>query len=52
MSTTAMVNLWGRTIGAVSLDDKSATATFEYDSAFTSNNERSSLRAGEDKQWI
>jgi serine/threonine-protein kinase HipA len=35
MSTTAMVNLWGRTIGAVSLDDNSATATFEYDSAFT-----------------
>ncbi len=37
MSTTAMVNLWGRTIGAVSLDDNSATATFEYDSAFTSS---------------
>ena len=35
MSTTAMVNLWGRTIGAVSLDDEAATATFEYDSAFT-----------------
>ncbi len=37
MSTTAMVNLWGRTIGAVSLDDNTATATFEYDSAFTSS---------------
>ncbi len=37
MSTTAMVNLWGRTIGAVSLDDKSATTTFEYDSVFTSS---------------
>lgn len=29
-----MVNLWGRTIGAVSLDVDAATATFEYDSAF------------------
>ena len=35
MSTTAMVNLWGRTIGAVSLDDDAASATFEYDAAFT-----------------
>jgi len=35
MSTTAMVNLWGRTIGAVSLDAAAVTATFEYDSAFT-----------------
>ncbi len=34
MSTTAKVNLWGRTIGAVSLDDGAATATFEYDRAF------------------
>ena len=34
MSTTARVNLWGRTIGAVSLADEAATATFEYDSAF------------------
>jgi len=32
-----MVNLWGRTIGAVSLNDDAATATFEYDSAFTSS---------------
>ena len=29
-----MVKLWGRTIGAVSLEDGSATATFEYDKAF------------------
>jgi len=29
-----MVNLWGRTIGAVSLEDGAATATFEYDRAF------------------
>ncbi|OQX09983.1 MAG: toxin HipA [Desulfobulbaceae bacterium A2] len=34
MSTTAKVNLWGRTIGAVSLADQAATATFEYDRAF------------------
>jgi len=32
-----MINLWGRTIGAVSLNDDAATATFEYDSAFTSS---------------
>ncbi len=37
MSTTAMVKLWGRTIGAVSLEDNAATATFEYDSAFQSS---------------
>jgi len=34
VSTTAKVNLWGRTIGAVSLEDVAATATFEYDPAF------------------
>lgn len=34
MSTTAKVNLWGRMIGAVSLEDKAVTATFEYDRAF------------------
>ncbi|HHE32305.1 MAG TPA: type II toxin-antitoxin system HipA family toxin [Chlorobaculum parvum] len=34
MSTTAMANLWGRTIGAVSLDSDATTATFEYDPAF------------------
>jgi serine/threonine-protein kinase HipA len=34
VSTTATVNLWGRTIGAVSLPDGAATATFEYDTAF------------------
>lgn len=34
MSTTAKVNLWGRTIGAVSLPTGAATATFEYEPAF------------------
>jgi serine/threonine-protein kinase HipA len=34
VSTTARVNLWGRTIGAVSLEDDAVTATFEYDRAF------------------
>jgi len=34
VSTAAKVKLWGRTIGAVSLEDEAATATFEYDSAF------------------
>ena len=34
MSTAAKVNLWGRTIGAVSLEDDATTATFEYDPAF------------------
>ena len=35
MSTTAKVNLWGRTIGAVSLSSDTTTATFEYDPAFS-----------------
>jgi serine/threonine-protein kinase HipA len=35
MSTTATVKLWGRTIGAVSLEDGAATAAFEYDPAFS-----------------
>nr|WP_232209796.1 HipA domain-containing protein [Chlorobium ferrooxidans] len=30
-----MVNLWGRTIGAVSLDDHATVVTFEYEPAFT-----------------
>ena len=34
MSTVAEVKLWGRTIGAVALEDGSETATFEYDRAF------------------
>jgi len=34
VSTTAEVRLWGRTIGAVSLEDGAAAATFEYDQAF------------------
>jgi serine/threonine-protein kinase HipA len=37
VSTTAKVNLWGSTIGAVSLEDGAATATFEYDPAFVSS---------------
>ena len=34
MSTVAEVRLWGRTIGAVSLDDGADIAAFEYDPAF------------------
>jgi len=34
MSTVAEVKLWGRTIGAVSLEDGSQVAAFEYDSVF------------------
>lgn len=34
MNTVAEVRLWGRTIGAVSLDDGDEVAAFEYDSAF------------------
>jgi len=34
MSTLAEVRLWGRTIGAVGLDDGSRIARFEYDPAF------------------
>jgi serine/threonine-protein kinase HipA len=34
VSWAAKVNLWGRTIGAVALEDGAATATFEYDRAF------------------
>lgn len=34
MSTLAEVKLWGRTIGAVVLDDGAATARFEYDPIF------------------
>ncbi|MEA3348491.1 MAG: type II toxin-antitoxin system HipA family toxin, partial [Pseudomonadota bacterium] len=35
MSTVAEVKLWGRTIGAVSLNDGAEIAAFEYDQAFT-----------------
>ena len=35
MSTLAEVRLWGRTIGAVSLDDASEVAAFEYAPEFT-----------------
>lgn len=34
MSSVAEVKLWGRTIGAVSLQDREAIATFEYEPAF------------------
>jgi serine/threonine-protein kinase HipA len=34
MSTTAEVKLWGRTIGAVALEDGHDVAAFEYDPAF------------------
>lgn len=34
MSTVAQVKLWGRTIGAVALDEETGIASFEYDSAF------------------
>ncbi|MBP7482375.1 MAG: type II toxin-antitoxin system HipA family toxin [Lacunisphaera sp.] len=34
MSTLAEVRLWGRTIGAVSLEDGDAFASFQYDPAF------------------
>ena len=34
MSTVAEVRLWGRTIGAVALDEGAHVATFEYDPAF------------------
>ena len=37
MSTVAEVKLWGRTIGAVSLEDGSQVAAFEYDSAFANS---------------
>lgn len=34
MSTVAEVKLWGRTIGAVALEEGSSSAAFEYDPAF------------------
>ncbi|MFQ5645068.1 MAG: type II toxin-antitoxin system HipA family toxin [Thiogranum sp.] len=37
MSTVAGVKLWGRTIGAVSLEDGSQVAAFEYDAAFANS---------------
>ena len=37
MSAVAEVKLWGRTIGAVSLEDGSQVAAFEYDSAFANS---------------
>lgn len=35
MATVAEVVLWGKTIGAVMLEDSAETALFEYDAAFT-----------------
>ena len=35
MTSVAEVKLWGRTIGAVSLEDGGEVAAFEYDAAFT-----------------
>jgi len=37
MSTVAEVRLWGRTIGAVAVDEGSQVAAFEYDPAFISS---------------
>ena len=37
MSTTAAINLWGRTVGAVTLADDAHVAAFEYDAAFVSS---------------
>ena len=37
MATTAEVRLWGRRIGAVSLDDDSRFALFEYEPAFAAS---------------
>ena len=34
MSTLAEVRLWGKTIGAVSLQDGEEVASFEYDAEF------------------
>jgi serine/threonine-protein kinase HipA len=37
MATVAEVRLWGRTIGAVSLEENAETAAFQYDPAFVSS---------------
>jgi serine/threonine-protein kinase HipA len=37
MATVAEVRLWGRTIGAVSLEDNAHAAAFQYDPAFVSS---------------
>src|SRR5215472_5430705 len=37
MATVAEVRLWGRTIGAVSLEDGARAAAFQYDPAFVSS---------------
>lgn len=38
MNSIAEVRLWGRTIGAVSLDDAATVASFEYDAEFARSN--------------
>jgi len=38
MSTVAEVKLWGRTIGAVALEDGADVASFQYDPAFARSN--------------
>ena len=35
MSTVAEVRLWGRTVGAVALEDNAETTSFQYDPAFS-----------------
>ena len=37
MATVAEVRLWGRTIGAVSLEDGARAAAFQYEPAFVSS---------------
>src|SRR5215469_14286700 len=37
MATVAEVRLWGRTIGAVSLEEGAQTAAFQYDPAFVAS---------------
>ncbi|HDZ08754.1 type II toxin-antitoxin system HipA family toxin [Pseudohongiella sp.] len=37
MTTLAQVRLWGSTIGAVALDERSSTANFEYEEDFASS---------------
>jgi serine/threonine-protein kinase HipA len=37
VSTDAWVNMWGRTIGAVTLDEGATTAVFQYDAEFATS---------------
>ncbi len=47
MSTVAEVKLWGRTIGAVSLEEDNEIAAFEYDPAFARSGIETRVRSGE-----